>query len=88
MVAAGPLVNLATGPIFLWLAFHAQGAAWQPVWFFFALMASFSLLVAAFNLVPFRSATGSYSDGARILQLLTNSPVVAVQRAARRLQPA
>ncbi len=86
MVAAGPLVNICTGPIFLWAAFHAEGSAWQPVWFFLALMASFSLLVAAFNLVPFRSATGSYSDGARILQLLTNSPVVELQRAMRRLQ--
>jgi hypothetical protein len=88
MVAAGPLVNLSTGPIFLWAAFHAQGAPWQPAWFFFALMASFSFLAAAFNLLPFRSATGSYSDGARILQLLTKSPVVEVQRALRRLQAA
>ncbi len=63
MVAAGPLVNLSTGPIFLWAAFHAQGAPWQPAWFFFALMASFSFLAAAFNLLPFRSATGSFSDG-------------------------
>jgi Zn-dependent protease len=86
MVAAGPFTNICTGPIFLWAAFHAQGSTWQPVWFFLALMASFSLLVAGFNLVPFRSATGSYSDGARILQLLTNSPVVELQRAMRRLQ--
>ena len=85
MVAAGPLVNICTGPIFLWLALHARGAAWQPAWFFFALMASFALLVAAFNLLPFRSKTGSYSDGARILQLLTNSPVVEHQRTLRRL---
>ena len=88
MVAAGPLANIVTGPIFLWAALHAQGAAWQPIWFFFALMASFSLLVAGFNLVPFRSGTGSYSDGARILQLLTNSPAVELLRALRRLQPA
>ena len=86
MVAAGPLVNICTGPVFLWAALHAQGAPWQRIWFFFALMASFSLLVAAFNLFPFRSAAGSYSDGARILQLLTNSPVVELQRAMRRLQ--
>ena len=88
MVAAGPLVNICTGPIFLWAAFHVQGTAWQPAWFFFALMASFALLVAAFNLLPFRSKTGSYSDGARILQLLTNSPVVELQRITRRLQSA
>jgi len=50
-------------------------------------MASFSFLAAAFNLLPFRSATGSYSDGARILQLLTNSPVVEIQRATRRFEP-
>jgi Zn-dependent protease len=88
MVAAGPLVNICTGPIFLWAALHVQGTAWEPAWFFFALMASFALLVAAFNLLPFRSKTGSYSDGARILQLLTNSPVVELQRMARRLQAA
>jgi hypothetical protein len=88
MVAAGPLVNLTTGPIFLWLALHVQGTSWEPAWFFFALMASFALLVAAFNLLPFRSSTGSYSDGARILQLLTNSPVVELQRTSRRLQSA
>jgi Zn-dependent protease len=88
MVAAGPLVNICTGPIFFWAALHVQGTSWQPAWFFFALMASFALLVAGFNLLPFRSATGSYSDGARILQLLTNSPVVELQRIARRLQSA
>ena len=87
MVAAGPLVNICTGPLFLWAALHAQGAPWQPAWFFLALMASFSFLAAAFNLLPFRSATGSYSDGARILQLLTNSPVVEIQRATRRFEP-
>lgn len=86
MVAAGPLMNICTGPFFMWAAFHAQGTAWQPAWFFFALMASFSFLAAAFNLLPSRSTTGSYSDGARILQLLTNSPVVEIQRALRRLQ--
>jgi hypothetical protein len=87
MVGAGPLVNLCTGPVFLWAALHSQGAPWQTAWFFFALMASFSFLAAAFNLLPFRSATGSYSDGARILQLLTNSPVVEIQRATRRFEP-
>jgi len=86
MIAAGPLTNICTGPIFLWAALHAQGTRYQPVWFFFALMASFAFLVAAFNLLPFRTATGSYSDGARILQLLTGSPVVDLHRTMRRLQ--
>jgi Zn-dependent protease len=86
MVAAGPLTNICLSPVFLWAALHAQGTRFEAVWFFFALMASFSLLVAAFNLLPMQSGTGSYSDGARILQLLTNSPVVELQRTTRRLQ--
>ena len=86
MVAAGPLTNICTGPLFLWAAFHAQGTRYQPAWFFLALMASFAFLVAAFNLLPFRTASGSYSDGARILQLLTDSPVVELHRTMRRLQ--
>ncbi len=88
MIAAGPLVNIATGPIFLWAAMHAPGTRWQPLWFFFAIMASTAFLVAGFNLLPFRTTSGSYSysDGARILQLLTNSPIIELQRTMRRIQ--
>ena len=86
MVAAGPLVNICLGPLFFLAALHAPGTRYQPAWFFFALMASFSLLVASFNLLPFRTAHGSYSDGARILQLVTHSPALKLQRAMRRLQ--
>jgi hypothetical protein len=42
------------------------------VWELLALIASFSLIAAVFNLFPFQSERGTYSDGARMLQLLSS----------------
>ena len=86
MIAAGPAANFCTAPLFLLAALHAPGARWQPVWYFLSFATSLSVIVPACNLLPFRMITGCYSDGARILQLLTASPVVEYHQAMQRLQ--
>jgi hypothetical protein len=86
MIAAGPAANFCTAPLFLLATLHAPGARWQPVWYFLSFTASLSFIVPACNLLPFRMVTGCYSDGARILQLLTASPVVEYHQAMQRLQ--
>ena len=86
MVVAGPTANICTGPFFLWAALHAPGTPLQPAWFFLSFTASLSFIVATFNLLPFRTKEGSYSDGARILQLFTNSPVNELHRIINLLQ--
>lgn len=86
MLAAGPAANFCTGPFFVWAALHAPGASWQSAWFFLSSTASLSFIIPTFNLLPFRTKAGGYSDGARIVQLLTNSPVVELHQAVHRLQ--
>ncbi len=86
MVFAGPLANLCSAPLFFWIAFNSPGTRLQPLWFLLTFLASFSLIVPVLNLFPFRTATGSYSDGARILQMFTRSPILEYQRALRALK--
>lgn len=86
VVAAGPLANLCTAPVLLLLALHVHNTQFQQAWLFLALMATFSVVIAAFNLVPLRGTGGSYSDGARLLQLLTHSPALEIRRAERSVQ--
>ncbi|HWB32153.1 MAG TPA: M50 family metallopeptidase [Acidobacteriaceae bacterium] len=85
MVFAGPLANLLTAPLFLLAAIHLPGTHLQFLWFPTSFLASLSLVVPILNLVPFRTATGEYSDGARLLQMFTASPIVEYQRAMRAL---
>lgn len=71
MLVAGILTNTATGVLALAFSF-STGAAMQdrgPM----ALFGVFSVLVAAMNLVPFRTAD-TYSDGAQIYQLFSKGP--------------
>ena len=86
MIAAGPAANLITCPIFLWATLRAPDAAWQPAWLYFAMLTTFSLVIPLYNLFPLRTKAGNYSDGARIIQILTRSPVLELHRAVRRLQ--
>jgi len=75
MILAGPVANLALGVVALWAALRGHPFYYGMSWDFVAYVALFSFIAAVFNLVPFRSEEGSYSDGARILQILTKSPL-------------
>lgn len=70
MIAAGPLANLVTGVLALWLAFTAPAASPVQSGGLLALFGVFSLSGFAANLVPFKTKA-KYSDGAKIYQLLS-----------------
>jgi len=86
MVFGGPLANLCSAPLLFVLALGSPATRFGHLWFFLSFAASLSLIVPVLNLVPFRTATGSYSDGARLVQLFTASPVLEYQRALRALK--
>jgi peptidase M50-like protein len=69
MIAAGPLASLLSGLIALEIALAAKGSLYAQYWELFAMIATFSLVGVAVNLIPFRPES-SYSDGAQIYQLL------------------
>ncbi len=71
MLTAGVFTNTATGLIALWLA--VAGVVPLQIQSVFALFGIFSMVIAAVNLVPFRTGE-NYSDGAQIYQLLSNGP--------------
>jgi Zn-dependent protease len=79
MILAGPAANLLIGLAVLYATLHAEGSFYVREWEFLARIASFGIIAAVLNLLPFR-AQGAYSDGARILQLLTGSPVAELLR--------
>jgi Zn-dependent protease len=72
VVAAGPFANICTGLLALATALGGQAILPLPIWEFLALIASFSLVAAVFNLFPFQSERGTHSDGARILRLFAS----------------
>jgi len=86
MLAAGPIANLCTTPLFLWAALHVEGTRCESAWLLLGYMATFSLMGAVFNLFPIRTSSGQYSDGAHLLQLFTASPVAEYHRALLRLR--
>jgi Zn-dependent protease len=86
MIAAGPAASICFGLIALRATLSVRGTAHEPAWEFLAHLASFCLIAAVLNLLPFRAERGAYSDGARILQLLTGSPVASLHRALSSVQ--
>ena len=86
MVFAGPLANLLSAPFFFRLLHASPGTPLGRIWFFLGFLLTLSLVVPVLNLAPFRTATGSYSDGARLVQIFTGSPVLEYQRALRALK--
>ena len=80
MVAAGPVVSLATGLATVWLILAAPHHPWQQEWLPLSFFATLSVFNGALNLVPFRTRS-FYSDGARIFQLLSPGPWVDLHRA-------
>jgi hypothetical protein len=81
MIAAGPLANLIIGVPALYAVLHDDWPHYQQTWELFAFTASFCIIAAILNLFPFMSKEGGYSDGARILQIVTGSPLEAYHRA-------
>jgi hypothetical protein len=79
-IAAGPLASLLIGAIALWATLEASGRPWGRVWQFLALLSTCSLLTFVINMLPLRPES-SYSDGARMYQLLSGGPWVDVYRA-------
>jgi hypothetical protein len=73
MIAAGPLANLLTGLLALWVAFTAAAASPVQAGGLLALFGVFSLAGFVANLVPFKTKA-KYSDGAKIYQLLFSGP--------------
>ena len=70
IIIAGPLANLLTGAIAVGFMLRAPGEMWKQYWWMVAMFAVISLTVSAVNLVP-RRTDGSYTDGARIYQVLS-----------------
>jgi Zn-dependent protease len=81
-IAAGPFSNLVLGTLTAYAALTASGAWYEPYWDPLASLASINLVIAVFNLIPLRPQA-SYSDGARIFQLLRGGPLVSYFRAAK-----
>lgn len=69
IVAAGPGVNLVTGPVALWFAAQMTHGTWERYWFPVAAFGVISLMTVVFNLLPVRAGV-QYSDGARLYQAL------------------
>jgi hypothetical protein len=78
--AGGPLASLCLGLVALWATFTAPGRPWQRAWELLAFTAVFSLVGFVTNLLPIRPEA-SYSDGARIYQLLSGGAWADAHRA-------
>jgi hypothetical protein len=80
MIAAGPLANLLIGIPAIYAVLHDDWPHYQQTWELAAFTASFCIIAAILNLFPFMSEEGGYSDGARILQIVTRSPLEEYHR--------
>lgn len=80
MIAAGPLANLLIGVPAVYAVLHDDWPHYQQTWELVAFTGSFCLIAAILNFFPFMSEEGSYSDGARILQIVTKSPLEEYHR--------
>ena len=80
VVAAGPLASLCLGVLALWATLDAAGSPWEHYWRLFSYLSTFSALGFVMNLIPTLPGS-SYSDGARIYQLLAGGPASQVEHA-------
>ncbi|MGC2330062.1 MAG: M50 family metallopeptidase [Candidatus Acidiferrales bacterium] len=72
-VAAGPLANLLSAVcVWAFLARQVLGAWQHPVGQFLLIFAALSVCMGIFNLIPFRRSNGMFTDGARLLSLVTS----------------
>jgi hypothetical protein len=81
MIAAGPAANLLVGTAAIWAVLNDRWASYSQTWELVAYTGAFCLIAAILNLFPFLSEDGGYSDGARILQIVTRSPLDDFHRA-------
>jgi Zn-dependent protease len=70
--AGGTLANLFVGSIALLGMLTAKGSHYEASWEFLGQLATINLVFFAGNLIPAQE-TATYSDGARIYQILTGS---------------
>jgi Zn-dependent protease len=80
MIAAGPLSNIFFGSLALFFVLRVDWPFYEQTWRLVAYTASFSFIAAFTNMLPFMTEDGGYSDGAQILQILTNSPLYDYRR--------
>jgi hypothetical protein len=82
MIAAGPLTNLGCGLIALGLAdaFSMPDSAHRALAYPFALFGLYGIIGFVVNLIPLRCGP-NYSDGAKIVQLLSNGASADLHRA-------
>lgn len=77
MIAAGPLINIGTGLIAVGLAVTLDPRSLVNFGGAMLMFGIISLIGGATNLLPFRVGQ-SYSDGARLLQLLNGGPAADI----------
>ncbi|HEV2462731.1 MAG TPA: M50 family metallopeptidase [Acidobacteriaceae bacterium] len=71
MIAGGPMGSLFAGMTAAVCALTSLGYPWEQTWPFTTGVATFSLLAAMLNLIPFQTGD-SYSDGALLYQLMSD----------------
>ncbi|HEY6971832.1 MAG TPA: M50 family metallopeptidase, partial [Candidatus Angelobacter sp.] len=81
MSAGGPLANVSTGLLALWVAIASKGPGLQYMRDALGLFATYSVVIGLANLLPVRGL-GYYSDGAQIYQILSKGPWGDFHRAA------
>lgn len=84
MVAAGPVANICTGLVAVWIAIMAGPHSVLQAGGALAFFAEVSIIVAAANLLPFKTGD-NYTDGAKIYQLLSGGPWGDFHRAVSRV---
>jgi len=80
LIAGGPAASFVTAAISTVAALSAPGHFWQPLWMMFAVTALISGAGFVVNLIP-QKPESQYSDGAQLLQLVTNGPWARVHLA-------
>lgn len=76
----GPVASLLLAGLSCIAALTAKGHFWEPAWVTLSTIATIASTDFVVNLIPQRPET-SYSDGARIYQLVTNGPWARVEQA-------
>lgn len=81
VIASGPAANLLIGIPAIYAVLHDRWSSFQFSWELVAFVGSFCVIAGVLNLFPFMSEDGAYSDGARMLQIVTHSPLDDYHRA-------
>jgi len=79
LLMGGPAASLVAASIFTVVTLTAAGHAWEPYWTLLSSLATLSMAGFIVNLIPLKQS--QYSDGAQLLQLVTNGPWARVHLA-------